>query len=396
VSSSIRAGVSPVDGWSPSEASADHFTYIDIASIDREAKEVRAPSTLPVAEAPSRARQLVRAGDVLVSTVRPNLNAVALVPPELDGAVASTGFTVLRADPRKLDRRFLFHWVRSPSFVRDMEKKATGASYPAVSDRIVLESPMPMPAPAEQRRIADILDKADAIRRKRKEAIALTEELLRSTFLEMFGDPVTNPKGWPVKPLHKFGEVTTGSTPPRAQPELFGDAIEWIKSDNLNTPSHFLTPAAEGLSSKGREVARIVPSGSSLITCIAGSPDCIGNVGLADRAVSFNQQINAVTPGRETDARFLYVMLLVGKRLIQAASTNSMKGMVSKGRLEQILFPSPPPTAQQRFGQLFDRFVALDGRAADAAGGADALFGSLVVRCFGNEAQEGARHVQSA
>src|SRR5690606_35141643 len=58
-----------------------------------------------------------------------------------------------------------------------------------------------VPELPEQRRIADILDKADAIRRKRKEAIALTEELLRSAFLDMFGDPVTNPKGWPVKPL---------------------------------------------------------------------------------------------------------------------------------------------------------------------------------------------------
>jgi type I restriction enzyme S subunit len=73
-------------------------------------------------------------------------------------------------------------------FVADMVKKATGASYPAVSDRIVLDSWMPMPGLDEQLRIADILDKADAIRRKRKEAIALTEELLRSAFLEMFGN----------------------------------------------------------------------------------------------------------------------------------------------------------------------------------------------------------------
>ncbi len=142
-----------------------------------------------------------------------------------------------------------------------------------------------MPPLPEQRRIADILDKADAVRRKRKGAIALAEELLRSAFLEMFGDPVTNPKGWPVKPLTALGTVTTGNTPSRDVPEYFGEAIEWIEFDNINTPSHYLTPAVEGLSEKGRAVGRVAPAGSTLMTCIAGSPDCIGNVGLADREV---------------------------------------------------------------------------------------------------------------
>jgi type I restriction enzyme S subunit len=67
----------------------------------------------------------------------------------------------------------------------------------------VREIEIPLPPIDEQRRIADILDRADAIRRKRQEAMRLTEELLRSAFLEMFGDPVTNPKGWEVKPLQK-------------------------------------------------------------------------------------------------------------------------------------------------------------------------------------------------
>ncbi len=95
------------------------------------------------------------------------------------------------------------------------------------------------------------------------------------------------------------------------------------------------------------------------MTCIAGSPDCIGNVALADREVAFNQQINAITPHDGVDHRYLYVLLLLGKRLIQAASTNSMKGMVSKGRLEDVLVPAPPPRVQAEFGEAFDRVLAL-------------------------------------
>jgi type I restriction enzyme S subunit len=193
----IRAGVIPVSSWSPTSTRDKLFRYIDIGSVDRESKSVTGATELPVDVAPSRARQLLKANDVLVSTVRPNLNAVALVPDHFDGAVGSTGFTVLRANPSRLLPQYLFHWVRTPIFVADMVKQATGASYPAISDRIVLDSTLPLPPLAQQRRIAEILDKTDAIRRTRREAIALTEGLLRSVFLDVFGDPVTNPKRWP-------------------------------------------------------------------------------------------------------------------------------------------------------------------------------------------------------
>ena len=231
----IRTGVLPVETWFPSASGDATFRYIDISSVDRHSKSIVGVTELQVRGAPSRARQILRADDVLVSTVRPNLNAVAIVPKDLDGAIGSTGFSVLRANPNRLLPRFLFYWVRSPAFLADMTKKATGASYPAVSDRIVLESSMPMPHVDEQRRIADILDKADVIRRKRKETITLTEELLRSAFLEMFGDPVTNPKGWPVKPLGVLGELDRGRSRhrPRNAPALLGGRHPLIQTGEV-------------------------------------------------------------------------------------------------------------------------------------------------------------------
>lgn len=86
----------------------------------------------------------------------------------------------------------------------------TGATIPHVSKDKLLDLEIPLPPLDEQRRIAAILDKTDAIRRKRQESIRLTEEFIRSTFLEMFGDPVTNPKGWKVKPLENLVNFTTG------------------------------------------------------------------------------------------------------------------------------------------------------------------------------------------
>lgn len=188
----IGETVHDIETWTPSSNGADHeFDYIDISSVDRVNKRITSPTRVTCKNAPSRARQLVRASDVLVSTVRPNLNGVAIVPPTLDGATASTGYCVLRANPDELDSRYLFYWVQTPDFIRDMVRKATGASYPAVSDRIVKESLIPLPPLPEQERIADILDKADGIRRKRQEALKTFEALRAALFDRMFSSRLT-------------------------------------------------------------------------------------------------------------------------------------------------------------------------------------------------------------
>jgi len=131
--------------WNPASKPNKEFVYIDISSIDRSKKEIIEVSKILGKDAPSRARQIVRSGDVLVSTVRPNLNAVALVPPNLDGATASTGFCVLRPKKRILTSYYLFALVCSNAFVTTMTRLATGASYPAVTDSIVRSWMTPIP-----------------------------------------------------------------------------------------------------------------------------------------------------------------------------------------------------------------------------------------------------------
>ncbi|NML29022.1 restriction endonuclease subunit S [Zoogloea dura] len=356
---SLGRNLDPVRCVSPSELFGDeHFTYIDIGAINREDRLIANVQRIAVQEAPSRARQLVQSGDILVSTVRPNLNTVAMVPGDLDGAIASTGFCVLRAN-KNLDRRYLFHWVSSENVVRHLSAVATGASYPAVSEKIIKSMPVNFPCIEEQKRIAAILDKADSLRRKRRQAIHLADDFLRAVFLEMFGDPVTNSRKWPEKEIYEIAKVITGNTPSRETPENFGSTIEWIKSDNINTPSHWLTKAAEGLSEQGLRLGRTAPAGSTLMTCIAGTPSCIGNVAMADRQVAFNQQINALTPFEGTEPEFLYGLLLYSKQRIQDASTNSMKGMVSKGALERVRLIWPTADLQSSYAMAFRKITTL-------------------------------------
>ena len=125
------------------------FTYVDISSIDRETKRIIDPKVLPAAKAPSRAKQVLKTGDVLVSMTRPNLNAVAIVPPDLDGSIGSTGFHVLRGKAAEAD--FLFYAVQTPDFIDAMCQKVQGALYPAVRPRDISSFCLPPFSLAAQR-----------------------------------------------------------------------------------------------------------------------------------------------------------------------------------------------------------------------------------------------------
>lgn len=156
--------VSKVD--QPGPGKGPNFTYIDISSVDNERKCIAAPRMVSTQAAPSRAKQLVHSGDVLVSMTRPNLNAVALVGAELDGSIASTGFDVLRSIETIPD--WLFLVVRSEAFIESMTALVQGALYPAVRPRDVRGFEFLLPPLPEQKRIVakveTLLERVNAAR----------------------------------------------------------------------------------------------------------------------------------------------------------------------------------------------------------------------------------------
>ena len=169
----------------------------------------------------------------------------------------------------------------------------------------------------------------------------------KSRFVEMFGDPMTNPMMWPMAQLGDKCTITTGNTPPRADAKNYGDFIEWIKSDNIVDGQ--LTSAVECLSEKGFEKSRHVRPGAILMTCIAGSLNSIGNCALVDRQVAFNQQLNAIIPGEEYNEVFLLWLLRLSKNVLRRGINKCLKGILSKGNLAGKEFPLPPLALQREF-----------------------------------------------
>ena len=160
--------------------------YIDISSVDNETKKVTGYQTLVFEEAPSRARKTVKKGSILVSTVRPNLNAVAMLEEDTPNiSVASTGFCVLDSK-ENVDNRFILNFCKSKTFINAMVAQATGASYPAVSDKIVRAALVPDYTYEEQCNISEVLDKVSNVIEKRKAELCFLDDLIKARFVEMF------------------------------------------------------------------------------------------------------------------------------------------------------------------------------------------------------------------
>lgn len=389
--------VEPAKTWNPSHSAPDEvFDYIDLGAVDQDTKSIVRARKLSCSEAPSRARQLVAKGDVLVSTVRPNLNGVARVPEDLNGATASTGFCVLRSRPALLDSGYIFHWVKSPEFVASMVSKATGASYPAVSDRIILESALPVPPLAQQRRIAAVLDRAEALRAKRRAALAQLDILIQSLFLDLFGDPATNPNKWEAKPLRELVSEFRYGTSNKSQahgrpalriPNVVGGIIDL--SDLKTVP----VDAAEF------ERLRLI-NGDVLFVRTNGNPDFVGRCAVFDGTVAGSSGFarddfvfasylirarlaaDAITP------IFLREFMLGrhGRRELRSRSkTSAGQFNINTENLGAIAVPIPPTVLQREFARSVAAVEKLKTSHRASLGELDALFASLQHRAFRGE-----------
>jgi len=133
------------------------FTYVEISSISPATGRIDATNVLTSSRAPSRARKVIREGDVLVATTRPYLRKIAIVPKELDGEICTTGLCVLRPDPELLEPEWLYFICRSDEFIDELCVWMRGASYPAVTDEDVLDMQIPLPPLPEQRRLLETM-----------------------------------------------------------------------------------------------------------------------------------------------------------------------------------------------------------------------------------------------
>jgi type I restriction enzyme S subunit len=282
--------------------------------------------------------------------------------------MGADGVKVLRPKV-EADVKYLYHYLR--------QLRLTEGGYDR-HFKYLKRSSVALPPLPEQRRIAEILDKADALRAKRRAALAQLDTLTQSIFLDMFGDPATNPKGWPRSTLRELGKVKTGGTPPSAKTGMFDGPIPFVTPGDLESDA----PVKRSVTEAGAAQCETVRPGATLVCCIGAT---IGKIGRAAVRSAFNQQINAVEWGMSVHDTYGYAVLRFFKPTIIAWGASTTLPILKKSAFEKIEIPVPTVQLQAAFAARSAEVDKLERSFRASLTHCDELFASLQARAFQGE-----------
>ena len=335
----------------PKEFTRSEFFYVDISSVDSTKNIVSEPQSVPSAKAPSRARQLLANGDTVFSTVRPYLRKIGWIPESLSGEVASTGFCVLRAKSDILDPRFLYYFAISDSLLDQVIPLQRGVSYPAIRDKDLLASKIPLPPIDEQKRIVEILEeqlsRLDAALVGLHVAEAKTKSFLNSTIQKQFASV----EKW-KRLLKGVATVQGGMTPKGLEAWLSDNSsanreIPFYKVSDMNRDDVFMSEARVYLSQSDVATLKVklLPPGT-VIFPKAGGAIATNKKRIITISAGIDLNCMSVRADEEMLPEYLY-WWFQGLDL-RTISDGSILPQISKSTVETLEIPCPSIPIQER------------------------------------------------
>lgn len=337
----------------------------------------------------AKARELrcthLQPGDVMIARMPDPLGRACIFPGDTRPSVTVVDVCIVRPHANGPDARWLMHCLNSPLIRDRIAGFATGTTRSRISRGNLAKIKIPLPPLPEQRRIAEILDKADALRAKRRAALAQLDMLTQSIFLDMFGDPATNPKGWSTRRIEDVAQVVSGATP-RTDVEAYWDGnIKWVTPKELSGLEDIYIAATErcitqtGLSSCA---ATSLPVGSVLFSSRAP----IGHTAICRASMATNQGFKSFVPRESVlDPHFLLFWLRLRRGYLESLGTGATFKEVSKAVVARIELALPPFDLQARFAERVIALEALKKEQQRARTECHALFASLQHRAFRGE-----------
>lgn len=272
--------------------------------------------------------------------------------------------------------KYLYYYLGS---IREkVIEKSYGGAQKHISQGFVKNIEVPLPSLEDQKRIVKILDTADALRQKRKHAITLLEDYIKSVFLDMFGDPVLNPKGWEKKTAIDYSECIV---PGRDKPKSFTGGIPWVTTDDLihlgfteGSNKNF------GLSvSEIKQVrARIIPKNSVLITCVGD----LGISSITTTDMVINQQLHAFQCHIEINPIFFMHAISYQVKFMLSRATITTVPYMNKTVCNCIPMLCPPIDLQNKFAIIVKKTETLKQSMLIQSAELETQFQSLLQKSF--------------
>jgi len=322
---------------------------------------------------------------VLYGKLRPYLNKVAL--PDFEGKCSTEIIPLLPKN--ELDRAYLAYFLRSSHVVSQISAKTAGSRMPRADMDFVLSLQIPLPPISEQRRLVDVLSRAEGIVRLRRVAQKKAAELIPALFLDMFGDPATNPKGWEKLQLNKACEISYGIA------DKLDTSITEEQGIRILTISNVLLEGSLDLSvrrfckatqDKVRKCS--VHRGDLLFNWRNGSETHIGKTAIWENDdivlhVSFLLRLRPTI--ERLNSYFLWVMLnlLRSKKFFINVSRQQINRKFNASELSALALPVPPKELQDQFSVQIEQIRSIQSQQETATQKAEATFDALLARTFG-------------
>lgn len=296
------------------------------------------------------------------------------------------GVAGLRPKNDELDKQYLWNWLRASK--DKLEKNAKGSTFKQISRDDIASLQIPLPSIDKQKRIAGMLDKADAICRKRAESLKLLDELLRATFFDMFGDPITNPKRWPVRQLAdvvRAGSIVTYGIV-QAGPNYPG-GVPYIRTGDIKRSKileHQLMCTDPEIASKFK---RSEVQTGDLVMSIRATVGTVAMVPPSLSGANLTQGTAKISPGPDVDGRFLfsYISSEGCQDWIQRHVKGATFREITLSKLREMPVYVPDKNSQRKFREIADQYEKAKNDYAHFAKESDTLFHALVARAFKGE-----------
>lgn len=297
------------------------------------------------------------------------------------GVEASTNQAILGINPKDekvLNIRFLKYWLdHNKDFLYSQGK---GAALHNISLTIVQRQKINLPDLETQNKIVTILDKAQGILNKRAKTIQIYNELLKATFIEMFGDPVKNEKGWDMIKLGELGLWKSGGTPPRSNQKYFVGKIPWVTSGELN--ELYISSTKEHISQDAinSSNAKLIPSNSLLIGMYdtAALKSSINTIPLAcNQAIAYSS-----IDEQKCSVLYVHTAIQLGKEFFKSNQRGVRQQNLNLEMIREISIPKPEISLQLEFVSKYKKLLSYNSKTHAAAEKGQLLLNSLSQEVF--------------
>jgi len=364
----VESGVPVLQG---KNITGNRFVWKEVRYISEEKAEQLMRSSTVLGD-----HLLIKIGSIGYSAILDNLNGhpFAIIPANL---------ARIRPDRSVVDDQYLHRVLTSDFVSRHFQKVASKTAQPALSLKKIKATAIPLPPLAEQKRLAGILDAADALRAKRRESLAQLDSLLQSTFLDMFGDPMTNPMGWEEHSIDSVFEVARGGSPRPIDAYLTEseDGLNWIMIGDAVEGSRYISSTKKRIKPEGLKRSRMVHEGDFLLTnsMSFGKPYILKTEGcIHDGWLVLSPKDKRVS------ADFFYSLLSTGalyREFKKRAAGAVVKNLNTK-LVKQVSVPVPPLDLQHRFATIVESVEKQRAIQRAHLAELDTLFASLQSRAF--------------